>query len=369
MRRMTFLVLGAVAACLMLYASPALADNGVHVMGAGLTPDSCAGCHRLHTAPAPLLLKQDGTQLCYTCHGIGGTGSKLDVESGVQYDTDTHTGAAQALRGGGFKFALIDSSRAGLTTTAKTVNVLAAGQAVTSTHSVNASNVTAWGNETFDGTGAVTANPQFGTTIQLRCGSCHDPHGNGYYRILRPKPQQSGLPRTSTAASVGGVGILDVQADASGMKGYTTTNYWDVSMNLATIPAPTFTPSGTPPSVGPNNMPFNGIAANTGTGQPLVSGIAAWCSTCHTKYLAASGSNETNVLNDPVFSYRHTSNREITASLNARNCVQCHVAHGSNASMGPKSGATNTPDNTADPGGSKLLRVDNRGVCQICHNK
>lgn len=361
MRRSTFLVLSALAALLVLaFAAPAFADNGPHVMGAGLTPDSCAGCHRLHSAPAARLLKQDGTQLCYTCHGTSGTGATTDVEDGVQYNAASRPPGASpvgALRGGGFAYALIDTTRTGLATTDKQVNTLAVGQATTSTHSVNATDQVAWGNQTLNIDGTVATNPQYGTTVQLRCGSCHDPHGNGYYRILRVKPQQSGLPRTGTAANTGGVGILDVAT-----KVYTTTNYWNVYEPNTTLPAPAFTGTTAPP----NNMSYNGTAA-VGT-TPVVSGIAAWCSTCHTRYLAASGSAETSS-GDAIFTYRHTSNREITTALNARNCVQCHVAHGSNASMGANSGNVNHPDNTTDPGGSKLLRIDNRGVCQVCHNK
>lgn len=358
MKRSLLLVAGAAAAWLLVFAVPALADNGPHMMGAGTTPDTCAGCHRLHTAPNARLLKVDGTALCYTCHGADGSGASTDVQSGVQYSATARPPAAGvtqlgALRGGGFSYALIDSANPAAYP-GQNVPVLEAGQPVTSTHSVNSSNVVAWGN-TIEGAAA----PQFGTTIPLRCGSCHDPHGNGYYRILRPKPSGSGISRTSTTN--GGVGILDVAT-----KAYTTTNYWSVGDSNATAPAPPYTGAYAPPV----NMPFNGIAANTGTGQPLVSGIASWCSTCHTRYLAPSGSAQTPLAGDAIFTYRHTSNREISSTGNARNCVQCHVAHGSNAVMGgPHSGNVNNPDNTPDPGGSKLLRINNRGVCQVCHNK
>lgn len=359
MRRSTFLGLGAVAAWMLLFAAPALADNGPHMRGAGLTPDSCAGCHRLHTAPAERLLKMDGTQLCYTCHGTSGTGATTDVEDGVQYSAAARPPGATptgALRGGGFAYALINTANPD-PYPGKNVPVLAAGEAATSTHSVDSSSQMAWGN-TIEGAAA----PQYGTAVPLRCGSCHDPHGNGYYRVLRPKPSGSGISRTS--ATNGGVGILDVAE-----KVYTTTNYWTVGEPGTALAAPPFT--GTAPALAPTNMPFNGVAANATTTPPtlLQSGIGQWCSTCHTRYLAASGSAAT-ASGDPIFAYRHTSNREISATGNARNCVQCHVAHGSNATMGgPNSGSVDHPDNTTDTGGSKLLRINNRGVCQVCHNK
>lgn len=355
MKRTTLLMLAGAAVWLLAFAAPALADNGPHVRGHGLTPDTCAGCHRLHTAPAERLLKIDGTQLCYTCHGTSGTGSALDVEDGVQYDTAARPPGATptgALRGGGFQFALIDSANPAAYPS-KSVPVLGAGAPTTSTHSVDSSMQIAWGNVPEGATA-----PQYGTAIPLRCGSCHDPHGNGYYRVLRTKPSGAGISRYSTTN--GGIGILDVTP-----KVYTTTNYWTVGEPGTPLAAPPF--FGAAPALPPTDMPFNGVAASGTT--PVQSGIAAWCSTCHTRYLAAYGSATTSS-GDPIFTYRHTSNREITSGGSARNCIQCHVAHGTNATMtGPNSGSVNHPDNTTDTGGSKLLRINNRGVCQVCHNK
>jgi hypothetical protein len=64
--------------------------------------------------------------------------------------------------------------------------------------------------------------------------------------------------------------------------------------------------------------------------------------------------------------YRH---RSTTGTVG---CMSCHVAHGSSAIMGTNSGAVPWPGGGAAPNGnarSSLLRVDNRGVCQSCHNK
>src|ERR1019366_821969 len=85
------------------------------------------------------------------------------------------------------------------------VPVLASGAPVTSAHSVDSSSQIAWGN------GPISAEANYGKTISLSCGSCHDPHGNGNYRILRPIPLESGA---ETAVTI---------ADAS-TKVYTTTN-------------------------------------------------------------------------------------------------------------------------------------------------
>jgi cytochrome c553 len=71
--------------------------------------------------------------------------------------------------------------------------------------------------------------------------------------------------------------------------------------------------------------------------------------------------------NEPIYKYQHqtTTNRA---------CVTCHVSHGSNAAMpGDQSGVVTYP---GDPSGSlttvgynsRLLKVDNRGTCQMCHD-
>ncbi len=101
---------------LFVAALPVLADGGPHQMAInngtgtpGLTADTCAGCHRAHTATAEGLLKNDLPNLCLDCHN--GTKATADVVHGVQYDPASATGAVLgALRGGGFSYALIDSA-------------------------------------------------------------------------------------------------------------------------------------------------------------------------------------------------------------------------------------------------------------------
>lgn len=323
MRRLALLIAGG-AVWLLLAAVPALADNGPHQAGAGAVADTCAGCHRAHTAKAPRLLLETQPALCYTCHGAAGTGASNDVESGIAYTLASRNGSsgtvAGALRGGGFANARIDSAApTGQTdtenNTAGVIPVKTVGAAVTSTHVVDGTTVTAWGNGALGTAGA-------GASIQLRCGSCHDPHGNGNYRILRPLPQQSG-------ATAPGVVIADETT-----KVYTTTNYWSVA------------------------------AANSAS---FLTNASAWCTTCHTRYLAGANSAET-ASGDAIFTYRHRSD---VTTAGGPNCVQCHVAHGSNAGQGTFSQAVKNPDGTtATPvTDSRLLRIDNRGVCQMCHNK
>jgi hypothetical protein len=137
---------------------------------------------------------------------------------------------------------------------------------------------------------------------------------------------------------------------------YTTTNYWLNDPNA--------------------QAPLNASGTSS-----FIASASQWCSTCHTRYLSTSGGTSREVASgDSVFTYRHTS---ASGSQDSPNCIQCHVAHGSNAVMSGTSGSdeANSPqmnpdDPTANPlvysngdHGSKLLRVNNRGICQMCHNK
>lgn len=305
------------AVALWAGALPAAADNGPHVKGAGIVADTCAGCHRVHTAQAPGLLKQPQTALCYTCHGASASGASTDVESGVGYADAKRTGTPGALRGGGFEYALIDSGSPEGPSAGGKVPALASGEAVTSTHSVDSSEQTAWGY------GPVSAEADYGKTISLRCGNCHDPHGNGNYRVLRTTPKDLvEYPENGPEVAI---------ADAA-EKVYTTGNYWQVE----DAKAPDF-----------------------------IADISAWCATCHTRYLAPSGSGSSGS-GDAVFKYRHRSDGTSQASAS---CVQCHVSHGSNASMGTYSSGVTDPEGASTASDSRLLRIDNRGVCQMCHEK
>ena len=179
-------VMGA-GAVLLLAMSPAVAhaDNGPHIKGASLTTDGCAGCHRAHTAPNAMLLKTPESALCYTCHS--GTGATTNVRDGVLLANATGGARVGSLRGGGFSNSVVGTAawaarppdkppaehqspwRDGGTTSSHTVDGVTAG--------------TIWGN------GAISSTNNYGATgVAMRCGTCHDPHGNGNYRILRPVP-------------------------------------------------------------------------------------------------------------------------------------------------------------------------------------
>ena len=395
MKKFLFLGIGSALIFTMGGVGPAQADNGPHrssaaaagatnfAVGAIGTTGRCASCHRAHTAKAEYLLKQAQPQLCYSCHD--GTVGATNVIDG--------TDGAVGLRGGGFKNAQIASSLAtkdmGALDTATgriatlnqqipvlgTLVTTGAGN-VTSRHLIDGATAgTAWGN------GPISTTGNLGKSITLECGSCHDPHGNGNYRILRPIPVDAATTAVAAAAAIPAVlddpatplvnearaavpAVVAVAAvvvapvnipDATLGKVYTTTNYWlSGDTNVAVNSTTPFTSDATHPVVltGGPGVQTDGYIQN----------VASWCTTCHTRYLAGSASYKT-ASGDATFMYRHRSDKNEKAGT--ANCITCHVSHGSNAAAGGGLNPGDTPVVGAD---SRLLRVDNRGVCSMCHN-
>jgi hypothetical protein len=278
------------------------------------------------------LLKNSAPDLCYSCHDS--TGADTDVVNGLYLAV-----AGRGLLGGGFVDATMDTNWDGASPPT----------AVTSAHIMDGTAGTAWGNGAI-GSGAGAGN------FSLTCTSCHNPHGKAgtggtaTYRILRPIPTGSGAP--------GGVDVPDETTKDYGVED-------------------------------PSNHYF---------GQhyqwEIDDGLSDWCSQCHTRYLALADSGRTHS-GDPIFSYRHMSqgwssdpdgclrchfingqssppnpyNIDPSIIMDPR-CQTCHVSHGTSATMGAYSGAVSWPDGSSSPSGnerSSLLRLDNRGVCRMCH--
>jgi cytochrome c553 len=215
------------------------------------------------------------------------------------------------------------------------IGALADPVTTTSRHNVGTT-ATAWGR------GDISPGAVAGSSIALACGSCHNPHGNGRYRVLNPTPVGA-----YTGAYTGiAVGTADDRPSMSNVDiadattyAYTTTDYWG--------PADPFAP---------------GYIANA----------SEWCASCHTRYLAGPGAGSANS-GDATFTFRHATTGT-AASIDGTevpSCVQCHVSHGSNAAMGTNSRAVPLPDGSARTAldNSSLLRIDNRGVCVKCHHK
>jgi hypothetical protein len=350
--------------------------------------------------------------------------------------------------------------------------VLAAPAAVTSAHMPALAGLTqpgiAWGNGA-NGAGA-------GPKVKISCGSCHNPHGNGQYRILNTLPAAtpdsttgtqfsnawviqvvdygivvspttyrsassmgvlngdkitvtgnsntaanatgtitmvdgpdtgttpddnlftlSGVTSTTsglggTATRVGGTKVTDAAAPPAGdARNYTVIQTASSSPTLLASQAAAFSSTagdyfhykvpwnGLSTTASPTNMDApNGVPGDSTT--PFVGGfgeqMAAWCASCHTRYWAwseptvdtadgaATGPAYSNPRpGDDIYKYQHR-----TRGASGRGCLTCHVSHGTNAVMTEANSSTYTfPDGTVSDN-SRLLKVDNRGTCQQCHD-
>jgi predicted CXXCH cytochrome family protein len=440
-RRLAIFVMGG-AVWLLLAAIPVLADGGPHVMSynngsSGIKADGCASCHRIHTSQSPtgyLLTSNEATVtgFCRSCHGATGTGASTDVDTGVQYPLDgivsVETGTTVgALRGGGFIEARIGSdaayrlvSNTGSVSSSK-VPVAADPQPVTSAHlalgplASGGNGLTSknkvWGN------GAL-GSPGVGPTLasEMECTACHNPHGNGNYRILNGIPDPGAtVPADGLFPVTIAVNVKDATFDPARTRNYTVIQvagtvpagddptpaeeatwllYADQVIGIYDPLSGDYLHKAIPynaastvlyPFDAPNARPNINTRTTTipwwrGDARGFNMQMTAWCAQCHTRYMAASGSRVTlaNGGNgtggvDAIYSYRHTT------AYN-RTCTTCHVAHGTNAVMNrvPADGTTYSanvpypdgtiPDGTTADGNSRLLKVNNRGTCQLCHD-
>jgi len=159
----------------------------------------------------------------------------------------------------------------------------------------------------------------------------------------------------SKKASSGAITLLT--GGGRGSRVYATANYWRIDDHSYT---------GVANNVGNMGNSATAMTQVTSTQSGMILNVSQWCSTCHTRYFAASGARKYNS-GDAIFKFRHRS--ESPGEGNP-NCLQCHVAHGSNSVMdGTFSSALTNP---GDPNGtgtadSRLLRMDNRGICAMCH--
>ncbi len=303
-----------VAFLLIITVGLASANGGPHG-GYTATTDACAGCHRAHTAVGPSLVVASSTYvLCTNCHGSAGLGANTNVDDGLYTVTRDDT------KGNG---------NVGSANTTNNGNLLAGGfvnykgAAVTSAHSPNGTATGAWGQGLTD-RGVATA---LAAGAALDCASCHDPHGSANYRILK--------------STINGAAVTVAQVDEAA-KDY-DTEQWGANQSQVckachnayhqTAPNQGSTLSGST-YTHRVDMPFTyGANVNPEVGK-AIGGVTV------TLPLAETGTNNTVV------------------------CQTCHLPHGTSSAMTALAlaGAPNTAD-------SALLRVDNRGVCEACHQK
>ncbi len=378
--------------------------------------DACAGCHRAHTAVSgatwndgagaknALLIGGTSTTIkafCYTCHSDLGAGAATNVQAGLYDNSADHVGSGFASKTG---YATGQSTNGATLNGGGFEDMGGAGATMTSSHEISGAAGIAWGEGT-TGNGATSG----GTLINMDCASCHDPHGSSNYRILKDK-----VNNVDVGGYVGGIdGGIDPAAKpyvVSNEVGYPTGGF-RLHRNYGALGyQPDYTSARYAASL-------------------VNKGMSAWCAACHTQYntVSSSGQGQYNASDDYGFvtRHRHPVNQPLntfsgprslivattalglniafgdgvdiplehtatdakgTAQVNSTDdyigCLTCHRAHGTDATMDGYANSASSSHPQPDSGGttatskgtqptmdSALLRADNRGVCERCHNK
>lgn len=324
--------------------------------------NGCGRCHQLHRAPTQRLIRFNVTisnnpiyDVCTYCHSFNGQ-STYDVKDGMIWDTND--GKRYATNGGGFERMLVVEGKAPVATLTK----------ASSSHRVAAS-----GTLNGDGTytyirynapgGYVETLPSNDGHVELKCSSCHQPHGTANSRLLLTQV---------------------LSKDSSG------NNLWRPTSS-----------GGTKVIVKVTN-PFADETTQYNEE------IATFCGACHYDYVSSNASSKSGYYdatkyrhkmkmgpdsglnniasNDGTFGYNSGKMILPLASIgndgnsgtaaNTVICLTCHYAHGTFARVdGIKTyddlslNSTTKLNTTGSFETPKNLRLDNRGVCQNCHNR
>lgn len=261
--------------------------------------------------------------------------------------------------------------------------------------------------------GYADANTGESVQIKMDCVSCHDPHGSPNYRIL------------ISQVNGNNVGGYQIDGTPDGFVSSVETG-WPVNGFVKRTMYPAYQPNYTTPMYAKGYDQSAASLSDGSAGINRVKGMSGWCSGCHSTYLGDFGGAATttitksdgttytanagfyNANDNSGYKLRHR--HPINVALNTFNgveplvvnsglplandiseqgaptvtntdwieCLTCHRAHGTAASMtgwATKTMAASIVDssgvstNEFPASESALLRRDNRGVCESCHNK
>lgn len=405
------ILLALVAFAAILVPSAAFANFAIHGNYVNDT-DACAGCHRAHTSVSSItwadaggnnhsaLLVSSATtmrEFCYACHDSQGQSADTNVSDGLYYGTDYGANMG-VLNGGGFE-SFVDTP-----TTSQHQSLGAAWGAYGGGYFGQGANG-ATGNYTNTGNPKTSNLAGESNKIAMDCATCHDPHGSANYRILKSLVNGNyvgGYVASATAPS-------DPTPD--GYVSSVETGWPDKGFRLHKPGGyPLYQPNYTTP------MYAKGYDMATGV-ENADKGMSGWCAGCHSTYVGNSTKTFTNSLgivyqslastynagdgagytlrhrhpiNVQLASYNSTATplnvaglalpvsndssetgKPTTEASDWVECLTCHRAHGTIAKMTgfsvDTSGSGLPPFVSGTP--SALLRMDNRGVCENCHNK
>lgn len=298
-------------------------------------PDTpmCTACHNTHSAlKEQLLLKASYYQLCMLCHSSANTQSKYDVESGL---VTVAGGMTKPSLGGPF--------------------LNQAGTPVVSRHDANITDTDTASVQNYDVPGSDVLG---GKQLGLTCLSCHYSHGGASdnYRLLKrtiAAANGSQLVTANvdvqgyavTASSTSGEELIMLEGNTE----FCAACHLDYDEGNAVVAGGVYAASVTP---GPGTARFR---------HPVTVG-----STVYSVYsVFDTGAPRTTPLTPQPgdvlpLQYYSAENPGISDKRTAVVCSTCHFAHGSVKSF-------NVQGNEFD--GRYMLRLNNYGVCQSCHQK
>jgi len=352
--------------------------------------NECAQCHITHNAQGPALLSQPTVNsLCYLCHDAGGQ-SQYDVSSqfgttapyaasyhpvpeGAQKCTDCHNphDGGKDAAGNDIHWPRLLQSKAdpavhGGNSFCFSCHQNAQGTVRALDPSAYPADGTGHNDSSFTINGVTPFKPDSGTDI--RCMGCHEPHGSGQVKLLRPDPNNDATVITGNNKSQ----CYECHTGASPDNRYAGLGTFENSKHSLVT------------------------SVNTGTEFPGVAGQAGQCANCHDPHGTANGTSGVGmktlrgVYNDGKTNYTasdfdmcfkcHNSSSlnpayDIQTQYNEPNgghriktaggnlavgsvlpCETCHSLHGS---------ANNNKYSLNDALGSNL--GDGRNECLACH--
>lgn len=429
-RKLSLLFIVALVAAVLAAPAVAYANFAIHGNYTSDT-DACAGCHRAHTSFSSItwqgaglthsaLLVSSATrmdQFCYACHGADAQGADTNVVQGI-YEGTLYGTQNAVLNGGGFV-------STGVSMTPVTSTHLSDGSAW---WAWGGGVYGAAAASPFDPTVGATGQIHTGTTDQdmiMDCATCHDPHGSSNYRLLKdvvygnrvggyfgtsldPTPTPWVL-SSETSFPAGGFALHT--AYPAYVPNYTRPMYAKGETQTGTgtdvdgIPGTAKGMSGW--CVGCHGTYLTKEStydAGDLRADDPISGILGWGDPTYSPYRL----RHRHPMNVPLSNYngaralivtanplplahdRATESGAITNTVSDWvECLTCHRAHGTSAIMTgyadsysnwqpvPDSnplaefgtGVNLLPDGVPPADGTVLLRLDNRGVCEVCHNK
>ncbi|MGB4593829.1 MAG: hypothetical protein WBI63_08675 [Coriobacteriia bacterium] len=428
-RRVSLLVvIAAVAAIVLLTPGMAFANYAIHGSYT-MDTDACAGCHRAHTAASPiqwtdttgdntdtgsaLLLGTAASidEFCNTCHGSGSAGADTNVVDGIfEADDGDDTGAdrvlnaaGEKLNGGGFN-----------------IDPASGSDIFWTQHAPDGSTWTAWGGGTTGADGIISIGGQ--ENVAVSCSVCHDVHGSANYRLLKHtvngqvvgRYDDMGDPANPApvpwviSAEIGYPtgGWLLHEPGAAQLVGYqpdyTTPRYAKapgadatkgISAWCSACHRQYMTTSGTVEAPGTGvydaadgfglavrhrhaiNVPLQNFADKLHPGSGL---------------LVSQAANPLPLAHDSAADWTADAGIATNDSTDWIDCLTCHVAHGASTLMTGYAAVENNldpmpgtgyedinGDGVPDEGAggvapaysNALLRLNNRAVCEVCHNK